>query len=1540
MTVELEDGDSARLNWTANTEADLAGHHVFRDGDRITTELLPDTTYLDPDLLEGTYVYTVLAVDLAGNQSEPSNPAELVVDVTPPTVRIQRPGTGDTVSGLVDVKGTAFSQDDFKEYRLFVGAGETPTTLELLRRSPVPIQSDLLAQWSTLGLTEGAPFTLRLEGEDLTGNVGVDTAVVIIDNLPPAAPTGLTATELASDPDGVINDVQLDWAPNTEDDLLGYLLFRDDRLANADGLVIGDLRNFVITPDEFLDLNLPDGRFTYEVFAMDEAGNISDPSLPADAEIDTRPPAAIIVSPLDGTQFDTTLHVLATTEDRDVANVQFQFKAAAELVWTDLGALDTAEPWETRLDPNGLSLSFGDYDLRAVATDQGGLFDLTPASIRVTFTDLTRPERVLDLVARVDGGDVELTWTANTDADLAGYHVDRTLDGGTTIRLTTTPITETRLVDMDLPDGLYTYTVTAVDTSGNEADPSAPADALVYTPELRQPFTPIRERVTALQGSGVAEAEVQADVTNASGATSLPAVQTDTDGNFVLVDIPLELGDNTIAVVIEDAEGNRSKSASVRVLSGDPPSPPTGLAAVDLGGFEVEVTWNANPEPNVIGYRLFRDDEPLSEPVQMLDLFAPQASSAGSPTFRAVDNNPVTYWAPNVFSGQPVAGQWIVVAFPEERWITDVEILWWSVAFEPPWVYGASDYDLEAWDGNVWVPLASVRDNTEARQALSLDTPYFTSRIRVFLRASIQPETLFWPIRLAEVDVVHIPLLETRIFNETLPDGEFTYTATAVNDLGFESGPSDLATVVLGDAIVLTATVTGSDVDLVWTPASSPEIVRYDVFRDGTKIGEVTNLADLHLLDSGRPNGTYRYFVRPVDGDEVAGDPSNEEEVTVDVPVPAPPMLISVDNVLGGQALDLLWEPGAGSTPVGYDVLRSTVSGGPYESVGMSTETSFRDESVTAGITYYYVIVALDIVGNPSLPSNELSGTPEDNVPPKIPVLHAPGFPAIPLVTRREVVDVIGTTEAGATVTLFRAGQALAEVQARAELETNAAAVFGFDVVMSPNGRYLWLSEFPDRLFDFETASDEVTAVRSNAVVWSPDSESLLYIDDFGRKVRRYRISDGNDSEVFEIDFVLAVQPSPLDDRLAVLGRRGDMGLWLYDPASDDFRLLVEDASFQIFRAIYWSPDATRILFGTDFDTLEVVEVTTGEVTILDDRGGILPLGWSPDGKVALFSTSSEVWAYDFELGAAAPITSDSREHFNATYSPDGRSIGIAFEGTGVFALDVATGELEPLLETSKDLDVLQWVKSGDLLIVLDGDPFRLRPPGVFTLPAVNLLKGDNTFTALAEDGSGNQSELSEEMLVTLRFDNRPDLAIAFEDLRAVPAAARLGDLVRVSATVRNLGPVASAVSDISLSLFGPADLVETLAERENVPPLAPGAAFTLTRDVSETSVVGTFRLVATADPFDEIPEVSEINNQAERTFEIVDGSGPLVTATTDRPSYSIPILLRSRIPRAHPYWFSGTSPMRPKPRGSERRDGKTEALLGAISISTADSIS
>ena len=992
-----------------------------------------------------------------------------------------------------------------------------------------------------------------------------------------------------------------------------------------------------------------------------------------------------------------------------------------------------------------------------------------------------------------------------------------------------------------------------------------------------------------LRGSGAAAAEVQGEVTNVSGITSLPAVQTDADGNFILTDIPLALGDNTIAVVIEDMAGNRSKSASVRVVSGDPPSPPTGLAAADLGGFEVEVTWNANPEPNVVGYRLFRDGETLSETVPMFDLSAPQASSAGSPTFRAVDNNPSTYWAPNVFSGRPVAGEWIVVAFPEERWITDVEILWLSIASDPPFVYGASDYDIEAWDGTVWVPLTSVRDNTDARQTFALDAPYFTSRIRVFLRASIQSEDIFWPIRLAEVDVSHIPLLDTRVFNEMLPDGQYSYTATAVNDLGFESGPSDPAVVDLGDAIVLTATVVGSDVQLTWTPASSPEIVRYDVFRDGTKIGEVTDLADLRFVDSDRPNGTYRYFVRPVDGDGVAGSASNEEEVTVDVPVPPPPVLVSVDNVLGGQALDLLWEPGVGSTSVGYEVLRSTVSGGPYESAGMSAETSFRDESVTAGITYYYVIVALDIIGNPSLPSNELSGTPEDLVPPRIPVLHAPGFPGIPIAIEREPIDVTGTTEAGATVTVFRAGQAMGEVQARGELETNAAGIVAFEALMSPNGRYLWIREFPDRLFDFETGNDDVTPVLSIAVAWSPDSESVFYIDEFEREVRRYRISDGNDTEVLELDLVEAARPSPLDDRLAILGEGpSDTGLWLYDSESDELSLLLEDASFQIVpSAIFWSPDATRILFSSDFDTVEVVEVGSGDVTLLDDRGDVVPLGWSPDGQLALFSASNQIWAYDFEVGAATPVTSDARDQFDAAYSPDGGSIAIVFDGEGVFVLDPASGELEPSLPTFEDVDVLEWVKSGDLLVIVDGEPFRLRPPGVFTLPAVDLLRGDNAFTARADDAAGNRSELSEEMIVSLRVDNRPDLAIAFEDLRAVPAVARLGDVVRVSATVRNLGPVASAASDLSLALFGPVGLVEILAERVSVPALAPGAAFTLTRDVTETSTSGTFRLVATADPFDEIPEITEINNQTERTFRIVDGSAPLITAVTDRTSYS-----------------------------------------------------
>ena len=228
-----------------------------------------------------------------------------------------------------------------------------------------------------------------------------------------------------------------------------------------------------------LGADLPDGEHCYQVTAMDEAGNLSAPSNQICRALDNHPPHVVLIEPPDGLRFDYPLGLLGDTLDTDIATVVFQYRAVGSPDWLDVGPADTQAPWETVLDP--VALSFGDYELRAVATDTHGSVDPNPESVTVTYGDATPPGAPQDLVARVDAYDVTLTWTANTEADLDGYNVYR--DGEL---LTPSLHAGTTYVDAGLDLASYRYTVTAVDNDGNESVPASD-DAVVYQVTLDQP---------------------------------------------------------------------------------------------------------------------------------------------------------------------------------------------------------------------------------------------------------------------------------------------------------------------------------------------------------------------------------------------------------------------------------------------------------------------------------------------------------------------------------------------------------------------------------------------------------------------------------------------------------------------------------------------------------------------------------------------------------------------------------------------------------------------------------------------------------------------------------------------------------------------------------------------------------------------------------------------------------------------------------------------------------------------------------------------
>jgi fibronectin type 3 domain-containing protein len=78
------------------------------------------------------------------------------------------------------------------------------------------------------------------------------------------------------------------------------------------------------------------------------------------------------------------------------------------------------------------------------------------------------------------------------------------------------------------------------------------------------------------------------------------------------------------------------------------------------------------------------------------------------------------------------------------------------------------------------------------------------------------------------------------------------------------------------------------------------------------------------------------------------------------------------------HSVDVAWDPSSSSTLQGYNVYRSTVSGGPYTKLSSTLATStllLTDTTPVSGKQYFYVVTAVDTSGAESSASAQVGVT-------------------------------------------------------------------------------------------------------------------------------------------------------------------------------------------------------------------------------------------------------------------------------------------------------------------------------------------------------------------------------------------------------------------------------------------------------------------------------------------------------------------------------------------------------------------------------------
>lgn len=269
---------------------------------------------------------------------------------------------------------------------------------------------------------------------------------------PPGPPAALRATPSLS-------GIALSWAANTENDLAAspYRIYR-----STDGLTYALLAG-PQAGTTYADAAARAGTpYFYEVTASDAAGNESAPAA-ASATRPSPPAVTNFTARPTSSPHDVALSWAASI---DPAHAGYPLYRSVNGGGFSLIATPTATTYIDPVPAQNVPLIYRIFDANNLG-DSGTGTDVS------TLIDTTAPAALLNLrVTAVTPTSIAIAWDASAAPDLAGYKVERSVNGAgfTTLSALQSPTTYTD--NTAAAGSTYTFRVTAIDNSNNVSQPA------------------------------------------------------------------------------------------------------------------------------------------------------------------------------------------------------------------------------------------------------------------------------------------------------------------------------------------------------------------------------------------------------------------------------------------------------------------------------------------------------------------------------------------------------------------------------------------------------------------------------------------------------------------------------------------------------------------------------------------------------------------------------------------------------------------------------------------------------------------------------------------------------------------------------------------------------------------------------------------------------------------------------------------------------------------------------------------------------------